>query len=119
MDPADYSKALTRNKQTRPLIASNGHTSIPNSITYQAEGRSVPTTAEVSSDSGEESDDQDSSVGSEREPYSHLDVVKIAWVVFPLWFMANFTYNYSLLLTSVGSSTIIRYQSAVQYRASC
>ena len=38
-------------------------------------------------------------------------MIKIAWVVCPLWFIANFAYNYSLLLTSVGSSTIIRLQS--------
>lgn len=44
--------------------------------------------------------------------YSHRDVVKIALLVAPLWFGANFMYNYSLLLTSVGSSTIIRFDDS-------
>ena len=39
---------------------------------------------------------------------SHEEVIVVALKVAPLWFMANCGYNYSLLLTSVGSSTIIR-----------
>jgi solute carrier family 35 protein F5 len=39
--------------------------------------------------------------------YTHWDVVKVAAVVCPLWFVANCLYNYSLLMTSVSSSTII------------
>mmetsp|Transcript_22472 Transcript_22472/g.32802 ORF Transcript_22472/g.32802 Transcript_22472/m.32802 type:complete len:387 (-) Transcript_22472:38-1198(-) len=44
---------------------------------------------------------------SRAEEYCHVDVIKISLLVAPLWFIANFFYNYSLLLTSVGSSTII------------
>jgi hypothetical protein len=40
---------------------------------------------------------------------SHEEVMVIALKVAPLWFLANCGYNYSLLLTSVGSSTVIRY----------
>lgn len=40
-------------------------------------------------------------------PYGHVDAIKVALLVSPWWFLANFLYNYSLLLTSVGSSTII------------
>ena len=39
--------------------------------------------------------------------YCHLDVLKIALVVSPLWFIANCFYNYSLYMTSITSSTII------------
>lgn len=41
-------------------------------------------------------------------PRDHREVIKIALVICPLWFGANCFYNYSLLLTSVSSSTIIR-----------
>ena len=40
--------------------------------------------------------------------HSHEEVMVVALKVAPLWFLANCGYNYSLLLTSVGSSTIIR-----------
>ncbi len=38
----------------------------------------------------------------------HYEIIKIALVIAPLWFAANCFYNYSLLMTSVSSSTIIR-----------
>jgi hypothetical protein len=48
------------------------------------------------------------------EPHnSHEEVLVIAMKVAPLWFLANCGYNYSLLLTSVGSSTIIRYEPLI------
>lgn len=40
--------------------------------------------------------------------YSHMDVIKAALIISPLWFISNCLYNYSLLMTSVSSSTIIR-----------
>ena len=40
--------------------------------------------------------------------YSLKDVLYIALKIAPAWFIANCLYNYSLLLTSVSSSTIIR-----------
>lgn len=39
--------------------------------------------------------------------YSHTDILSIAIILCPLWFLANCSYNYALLYTSVGSSTII------------
>lgn len=39
---------------------------------------------------------------------SHREVIKIAMVISPVWFLANCLYNYSLLMTSNSSSTIIR-----------
>lgn len=36
------------------------------------------------------------------------EVVKIGALIAPVWFGANCLYNYSLLMTSVSSSTIIR-----------
>mmetsp|Transcript_10847 Transcript_10847/g.24034 ORF Transcript_10847/g.24034 Transcript_10847/m.24034 type:complete len:377 (-) Transcript_10847:307-1437(-) len=42
-----------------------------------------------------------------KQKYTHYDVLKVAAIVCPLWFMANCLYNYSLLMTSVSSSTII------------
>eukprot|EP00603_Paraphysomonas_imperforata_P011694 CAMPEP_0114461398 /NCGR_PEP_ID=MMETSP0104-20121206/6254_1 /TAXON_ID=37642 ORGANISM="Paraphysomonas imperforata, Strain PA2" /NCGR_SAMPLE_ID=MMETSP0104 /ASSEMBLY_ACC=CAM_ASM_000202 /LENGTH=451 /DNA_ID=CAMNT_0001634167 /DNA_START=49 /DNA_END=1404 /DNA_ORIENTATION=+ len=49
-----------------------------------------------------------SSTVTPPEPHnSHEEVLVIAMKVAPLWFLANCLYNYSLLLTSVGSSTII------------
>lgn len=41
--------------------------------------------------------------------YSHEDVIRVALVISPVWFLANCLYNYSLLMTSVSSSTIIRF----------
>jgi len=41
--------------------------------------------------------------------YTHWDVLKIAAIICPFWFLSNCLYNYSLFLTSVSSSTIIRY----------
>ena len=43
-----------------------------------------------------------------EDRYTHSDIIRIAAVMSPLWFGANCLYNYSLLQTSVGSSTIIR-----------
>jgi hypothetical protein len=43
-----------------------------------------------------------------EERYTHKEIIKIAAIVSPIWFGANCLYNYSLLETSVGSSTIIR-----------
>ena len=41
-------------------------------------------------------------------PYTHLDVIKVALVIAPLYVLSNGLYNYSLFMTSVSSSTIIR-----------
>lgn len=46
------------------------------------------------------------------QAYTHWDVIQIAAVICPLWFLSNCLYNYSLLMTSVSSSTIIRYVCA-------
>lgn len=43
------------------------------------------------------------------EPYTHLDVIQVAMVIAPLYVLSNGLYNYSLFMTSVSSSTIIRY----------
>ena len=43
------------------------------------------------------------------EPYTHLDVIQVALVIAPLYVLSNGLYNYSLFMTSVSSSTIIRY----------
>lgn len=61
------------------------------------------------------SDDSDSSDNANEDiypvsndaTYSHYDVMKIAMIISPIWFVANCLYNYSLLMTSVSSSTII------------
>ena len=42
------------------------------------------------------------------EPYTHLDVIQVALVIAPLYVLSNGLYNYSLFMTSVSSSTIIR-----------
>jgi EamA-like transporter family len=39
--------------------------------------------------------------------YTHTDMMSIAIILCPLWFLANCCYNYSLLYTSVASSTVI------------
>lgn len=39
---------------------------------------------------------------------NHIEVIKVALIISPIWFLANCLYNYSLLMTSVSSSTIIR-----------
>jgi hypothetical protein len=43
------------------------------------------------------------------EDYTHEDVFYLGLTLCPLWFAGNILYNYSLLLTSITSSTIIRY----------
>lgn len=49
---------------------------------------------------------------SSPRPPSMWELVKIASVIAPTWFAANCLYNYSLLMTSVSSSTIISNLSA-------
>lgn len=39
--------------------------------------------------------------------YTHTDMLSIAIILCPLWFLANCFYNYALLYTSVASSTVI------------
>ena len=41
-------------------------------------------------------------------PCAHYNVIKMAALVCPFWFLSNLLYNYSLFMTSVSSSTIIR-----------
>lgn len=45
--------------------------------------------------------------GIARTNYTHLEALKAAMYVAPMWFLANCLYNYSLYMTSVSSSTII------------
>lgn len=54
------------------------------------------------------------------EKYSQFDIQQfkqrifsIALNISPFWFIANCLYNYSLLYTSVSSSTIIRYSTTI------
>jgi len=44
---------------------------------------------------------------NELMPYSHVDVIKVAIIIAPLYVLSNGLYNYSLFMTSVSSSTII------------
>ena len=63
------------------------------------------------SNDGDEVKSREALVADNRpieEKYTHRDIINIALVMSPLWFLANCLYNYSLLMTSVGSSTIIR-----------
>jgi hypothetical protein len=49
---------------------------------------------------------------SSREPgvaYTHMDILRIAAVLAPIYALSNGLFNYSLIMTSVSSSTIIRY----------
>lgn len=52
------------------------------------------------------------SVFSSFFPKEHSTIIKAALIISPLWFGANCFYNYSLLMTSVSSSTIISNLSA-------
>lgn len=63
-----------------------------------------------------DSDDSDDSYSSEfsnestddpRDSTSHEAIFRIALIICPIWFGANCLYNYSLLMTTVSSSTII------------
>ena len=47
--------------------------------------------------------------------YSHEDIFRMALVLTPLWFIGNIFYNYSLSLTSISSSTVIRYWPCVDF----
>jgi hypothetical protein len=42
------------------------------------------------------------------EAVSYKKLMKAALAIAPLWFLSNCLYNYSLMMTSVSSSTIIR-----------
>lgn len=44
---------------------------------------------------------------------SHLGTMRVSLIVCPLWFLANWTYNQSLSMTSVTSSTIISTTSSL------
>lgn len=46
---------------------------------------------------------------AESQSYTHWDVIQVAMVIAPLYVLSNGLYNYSLIMTSVSSSTIIRY----------
>lgn len=51
-----------------------------------------------------------------RRPRGHAsyrDILRISAIISPLWFVANFTYNQSLNMTSVTSSTIVSSTSTV------
>lgn len=45
--------------------------------------------------------------------WSHTRTMRVARVICPLWFVANFTYNLSLAMTSVTSNTIISTTSSL------
>lgn len=48
---------------------------------------------------------------ADHHPQQHTsdyDTLKLALVIAPMWFLANCLYNYSLLMTTVSSSTVIR-----------
>uniref|UniRef100_A0A7S2GQ05 EamA domain-containing protein n=1 Tax=Octactis speculum TaxID=3111310 RepID=A0A7S2GQ05_9STRA len=45
--------------------------------------------------------------------WSHLSTAKISAMICPIWFLANWTYNQSLSMTSVTSSTIIATTSSL------
>lgn len=49
---------------------------------------------------------------SSSQGASVWEIIKVASVIAPIWFLANCLYNYSLLMTSVSSSTIISNLSA-------
>jgi hypothetical protein len=42
------------------------------------------------------------------ENHSHQDVFYLGLLLMPIWFLGNILYNYSLLMTSISSSTVIR-----------
>ena len=46
---------------------------------------------------------------------NHYDIVYACLYLAPLWFLSNILYNYSLLMTSISSSTIIRYRSSLSF----
>ncbi|RYH18279.1 hypothetical protein EON65_27395 [archaeon] len=48
------------------------------------------------------------SVDGHAQTLQSWNLVKVASIISPVWFLSNCLYNYSLLMTSVSSSTIIR-----------
>ena len=64
-------------------------------------------TNDIDDDSGFASDSSDSSSVDEFKSISHEQIFRIAIIICPIWFLANCLYNYSLLMTTVSSSTII------------
>lgn len=52
-----------------------------------------------------------SNTSSSHYEYTHEDVFRIALCISPIWFFTNLLYNYSLFMTSISSSTIIRFIS--------
>jgi solute carrier family 35 protein F5 len=47
------------------------------------------------------------------ENYTHQQIIYAALILFPIWFVSNCFYDYSLLLTSITSSTIISNLSGI------
>lgn len=43
--------------------------------------------------------------------YTRSDIIRLGLLLCPIWLSSNLLYNYSLLLTSIASSTIIRYRT--------
>ena len=58
--------------------------------------------------------DQTNTTNDQRTPaLSHFGTGKIAMRIAPVWFLANFSYNWGLALTSVTSSTVIAASSSL------
>lgn len=49
-----------------------------------------------------------STVSASPPLLSHQEHFRLSFIICPLWFIANLLYYYSLFLTSVSSSTVIR-----------
>jgi len=59
-------------------------------------------------DSDSNSSSSTNSCGSDDQVnFSHESCFRLALIIFPIWFFSNCLYNYSLLMTTVSSSTII------------
>ena len=55
----------------------------------------------------QEQQNKQQNVRKNGHKFTHTDMLSIAIVLCPLWFIANCCYNYALLYTSVASSTVI------------
>jgi solute carrier family 35 protein F5 len=85
----------------------SGHMHVPFPAETQAEARQLTRDSFFSDSTLDSAAISAALPGAGASPYTQLDIMKVALLIAPVWFIANLFYNYSLLWTSVSSSTII------------
>lgn len=94
-----------RNEDSRSLI---GVSSAEFCLTEEKNGEDGSNVDISDGDQYRNKSDDSTSTSTVEEYASDYEVLKPALIIAPIWFLANCLYNYSLLMTTVSSSTVIR-----------